>query len=278
MDKKILIAIPAFNEEKKISTVLEKIYDFRDQTIIVDDGSLDSTPDLIKKLGFTLITHKTNSGLTKAYKTIYKYANKHNYTHIIYLDSDGQHDSAFINEFIEKLEHYDFVIGNRFHNVNDIPKMKIASNLFASLLFKKISGITLPDVACGFRGLKTSICFSGFNLSSFDIIYEILFRHILLKIKIGYVNIPCIYPKNIKLSTNIKEIISLIKAAQQYSIMPELEYILGQVAKKEDFSVNFFDFDFNAKFLYPASYIFQTDYEKAKRFYKSRLNVNYGIS
>jgi len=273
MNKNILIAIPAFNEEKQIREVLDKLSAYRDQAIIVNDGSKDTTEALIRESGFAFITHSINWGLTEFYKTSIDYALRNNYTHMITLDSDGQHDPDDIGAFIEKLEHYDLVVGNRFTNVDSIPESKIASNLFAALLSKKVHGLTLPDVACGFRGMRISEVFGGYKIESFGVIYDMLFRFVKSGKQVGYVEIPAIYHEKDVHSTKIEEIVSLINVARQYIDWYELEKILVKISQKKDFKLSMFGYAFHAKNLNSSDYVFHTDQQKAINYYNSFKRV-----
>jgi len=193
MKQNVLIAIPAYNEEKYIGILLNQLEAYKNQALVVNDGSTDKTEQLIKESGFTYISNAINWGLTEFYKTSLEWAIKNGYTHMITLDSDGQHDPSFVEDFMEKVQKYDLVVGNRFTNLEPIPASKIASNLFAALLSRKIHGIILPDVACGFRGMRISTVFGGYRIEAFGVVYDMLFRFVKSGSNVGYVNIPAIY-------------------------------------------------------------------------------------
>jgi glycosyltransferase involved in cell wall biosynthesis len=267
MKQNVLISIPAYNEEKYISVILNQLSSYKKYVLVVNDGSTDNTEQLIRESGFTSISNSINWGVTEFYKTSLEYAIKNNYTHMITLDSDGQHDPSFVEDFIKKLEHFDLIVGNRFTNLSGIPESKIASNLFASLLSRKIHGITLPDVACGFRGMKISSVFGGYRIEAFGVVYDMLFRFVKSGSQVGYVNIPAIYHPSDVYATKIDEIVSLINVARQYIDWSELERILVKIIKRKDFKLSLFGYDFKAQYLDSKEYIFSTDLTKAKAYY-----------
>jgi len=267
MKQHVLIAIPAYNEEKYIGILLNQLTEYKKQALVVNDGSSDNTEQLIKESGFPYVSNAINWGLTEFYKTTLEYAIKNNYTHMITLDSDGQHDPSYVEDFIKKVHEYDLVVGNRFTNPETIPESKIASNLFAALLSRKIHGIVLPDVACGFRGMKISSVFGGYRIEAFGVVYDMLFRFIKSGSKVGYVNIPAIYHPSDVYATKINEIVSLINVARQYIDWFELEKILVKIIKKKDFKISLYGHDFYAQYLDSKEYLFSTDLPKAKAYY-----------
>ena len=266
-DHRVLIAIPAFNEESRISDILDKVKYYKDHTLFVDDGSADKTEQLIKNAGFMCIRHRINLGLTEFYKTVLKYALENDYTHMLTLDSDGQHEPDCIGKFLEKLKHFDLVVGNRFHNPTDVPIQKLASNLFASLLMRKVVGKQLPDVACGFRGMRIAPLFVNYKVQSFGVVYDMLIRYIQAERPLDFVNIPVIYHKDTRLVTKTIEIVSLINVIRQYHDTREMERILISMEKRKDFKMKLFGFEFFAYYSDPQAYVFQTDHEKALEYY-----------
>ncbi len=266
---RVLIAIPAFNEEKRIGSVLQKTEIYRNQLLFVDDGSTDQTGKLIEKAGFKCIRHRINLGLTEFYNTVLKYAAENDYTHLLTLDSDGQHEPEYISKFLTKLSKYDLVLGNRFHNQENVPEQKLASNLFAALLVRKVIGLQLPDVACGFRGMKIAPLFVNYRVQSFGIVYDMIIRYIKTQRPLDYVNIPVIYHPGTRLVTKTVEIVSLINVIRQYVDNREMERILISLERRKDFKMKLFGFEFFACYSEPMAYVFRTDQTKALQYFRS---------
>lgn len=268
-ENRVLIAIPAFNEESRINSVLQKTECYRNQLLFVDDGSTDQTGKLIENAGFRCIRHRINLGLTEFYNTVLKYAVENNYTHMLTLDSDGQHEPECITKFLTKLEKFDLVVGNRFHNPGNVPEQKLASNLFAALLLRKVVGLQLPDVACGFRGLKIAPLFVDYRVQSFGVVYDMIIRYIKTQRPLDYVNIPVIYHPGTRLVTKTVEIVSLINVIRQYADNRDMERILISLERRKDFKMKLFGFEFIARYSEPMAYVFHTDHLKALQYFRS---------
>ena len=115
---KILIIIPAYNEELNIERVVDNLienypqYDY----VVVNDGSKDNTASICRKRGYNLIDLPMNLGLTGAVQTGMRYAIRNNYDAAIQFDGDGQHRPEFIENMAKKMteNNADIVIGSRF--------------------------------------------------------------------------------------------------------------------------------------------------------------------
>jgi len=266
---KALIAIPAYNEETRISSLLRKLGPWKNQVLVVDDASTDHTYHEITKEGFRCYRNMVNTGLSGFYKVAWDFAAAHGYTHILSLDGDGQHDPAYIPLFITALRENTIVVGNRFHHRTGIPPSKIASNLFAILLFRQYLNISLPDVACGFRAFKID---SRYNLpvtSKFGIIYEMLIFQSQRGSSIGTVPIPAIYFPDAPLDTKIDEINGLLETILRYHAVPELQRIVEAIQERSDFQTTLCDIGFLANHCPPDSYRFKVDVNQAEKMFQS---------
>ena len=119
MNNKILIIIPAYNEEESILDVIQSLYN-TDETfdvIVINDGSYDRTSKLAKETKRAIVIDlPTNVGIGGAVQTGFKYAYRHDYDIAVQFDGDGQHDAGEISKLINPLikKEADFVIGSRF--------------------------------------------------------------------------------------------------------------------------------------------------------------------
>jgi len=258
MRKKVLVAIPVFNEAKNIRNVLNILSDFKENTLIIDDGSTDDTRNIVINMGVSVVSHKNNLGLSAAYNSMFNYADSNNYTHMVTLDGDGQHDATYVTQYASMLDNYDFVIGNRFSFPKEIPPSKLASNFFAIMLTRITFGNTLPDVACGFRGMKLNESTKLIHSLHYGVVYEMLFKKIYEKVKIGIVNIPA----------------KLLGELIRYNPLDELKNISYNLFMGNDFEIEIQGYAFNGKYIDPFNYEFLTDLEKAKRFYEDNFIIN----
>lgn len=154
---KISIVIPLFNEEKHISEVLKGVKEYGFPVIVVDDGSTDNSKVKVKGEGLgyvTVLEHKINLGKGAAMKTGAEYAFSRGAEAIIFMDSDGQHESEDLPKFIKALEtgRSDVVFGSRNLNMG-VPLVRYLGNKFASLLVRLLFNIYISDLICGYKAI-----------------------------------------------------------------------------------------------------------------------------
>lgn len=153
----IFIVIPLFNEEKRIVAVLKNLEKYGLSIVVVDDGSTDGS---VKKIGdyrlknIEIITHRINLGKGAAMKTGADYAFRQGAEAVIFIDSDGQHNSDDLIKFIRKLEEKkcDVIFGSRNLSLG-APLVRYLGNKFASVLVGSFFGIYVSDILCGFRAI-----------------------------------------------------------------------------------------------------------------------------
>ena len=113
-----LIIIPAYNEAANIIKVVESLSLLKSQAdyVIVNDGSRDQTADICMKKGYPTVNLPVNVGLAGAFQAGVKYALRNGYDSVLQFDGDGQHNAAFIDRMIGRMEACgcDIVIGSRF--------------------------------------------------------------------------------------------------------------------------------------------------------------------
>ena len=115
---KVLIIVPAYNEEYNIEAViadLQKHFPTGD-ILVVNDCSTDCTPIILQKLGVTHLDLSVNLGIGGAVQAGYKYALKHGYDIAVQFDGDGQHSAEYLPALIKPLEegNANVAIGSRF--------------------------------------------------------------------------------------------------------------------------------------------------------------------
>lgn len=252
----VLIAVPAFNEARNIPGLLKKLEPWKIDVLVIDDGSTDNSPELVRRKGFSCFSRETNLGLSAFYNTAKEHGLTHGYTHLIAIDGDGQHDPAYIPAFINALMKYDLVTGERFQNIKGIPSSKIASNMFAILLFKEYFGLSFPDVACGFRGLKlTSHTFNP-KVDRFGIVYDMLAQHSLSGKQTGFVKIPATYHDGDPLNTKSSEIEGLLWVINYHRPSLLLTSLMEDITKKKNFHLKLQGFYFEAVYQDQDAYLF----------------------
>ncbi len=155
--------IPAYNEEKTIGKVIDKVKKYKKQCsikkiIVIDDGSRDRTSEAAKSHGAKVVRHIINRGIGAAQQTGYEIAISEGFDYLIQLDADGQHDPRYIPKLLQETERgYDMVIASRFvtPDTNNIPLVRKIGIFFFSKSVSFFSGQKITDVTSGYRVYRT---------------------------------------------------------------------------------------------------------------------------
>lgn len=151
---KLLVIIPAYNEEGNIVRVASNLRDHYPQYdfIVVNDGSSDETPVLARKNHFPMIDQPINLGLAGTFQTGIRYALEHHYDAAVQFDGDGQHRPEYIAEMLQKMEEgYDIVIGSRFLKEKKPFSARMAGSNLIQHQIRITTGKTIHDPTSGFR-------------------------------------------------------------------------------------------------------------------------------
>ena len=92
---KVLIIIPAYNEEQNIKNTVEKVLSVKNENmdyVVINDGSTDKTLEILQQEKYKFINLEKNLGIGGAVQTGYKYAYENDYDIAIQFDGDGQHN------------------------------------------------------------------------------------------------------------------------------------------------------------------------------------------
>jgi glycosyltransferase involved in cell wall biosynthesis len=179
---KILVCMPAYNEAKSIADIIRRAKTYAAEVIVCDDGSYDTTYEVAKAAGATVIRHPTNKGYGAAIRTLFQAAREKNADIMVTLDSDGQHDPNQIPDILEPIlnDTFDIVVGSRF--LTDKDKKKVP--MYRSIGIKTITRLTqlasysyLSDAQSGFRAYnKNALSKIYIFEDGMSVLTEILFR------------------------------------------------------------------------------------------------------
>ena len=161
-DSVISVVIPAYNEEKTISEVLEKTVQVMEsmkapyEIIVVDDGSTDKTREIASKYKVAVLSNGKNRGKGYALRKGFKHARGQI---IITLDSDGSHDPKEIPKLIEPLYNgIDIATGSRFINNKEVTtKLNKLGNKIINAIIMTLTGKYITDSQTGFRAIKRKV-------------------------------------------------------------------------------------------------------------------------
>lgn len=153
---KCCVIIPTYNNHKTLQEVIEGVLVYTDDVIVINDGSTDSTLEILGKFPeIQQINLLKNKGKGNALRQGFIHAESLGYTYAITIDSDGQHFPEDIPVFIEALETNSnkeiLLIGSRNMTQIGVPKKSSFGNKFSNFWFWVETGIRLQDTQSGFR-------------------------------------------------------------------------------------------------------------------------------
>ena len=176
---KILLIIPAYNEEANILRVYNNIVSYNKKAnnkldvVFINDGSKDNTENILLENNINHVKLIQNLGIGGAVQTGYKYAIENNYDIAIQFDGDGQHDINYVEDLKKPIleEDVDMTIGSRFI---DSSSSDFKSSGMRRLGIKVISfcirirtGKKIYDTTSGFRAVNKKV------LDSFAVHYPL---------------------------------------------------------------------------------------------------------
>jgi len=158
---KVIVGIPAFNEEKNIAVLIIQLKKITDKIIVCNDGSTDLTSKIAEELGATVINHEKNLGYGAAIKSIFLKSKNLGGDILVTFDADGQHRIEDISRVINPIINgeSDLVIGSRFldESEKEIPQhrkvgIKVITKVTNATIKKH-----LTDSQSGFRAYSKKV-------------------------------------------------------------------------------------------------------------------------
>jgi glycosyltransferase involved in cell wall biosynthesis len=152
----VVVAIPAYNEEKTIAKVILQAQRYVDRVIVCDDGSRDMTAEIAERLDAEVIRHERNMGYGAAIQSLFRRTRELNADVLVTLDADGQHDPSEIPNVVKPVVQgkADVVIGSRFVDIRGTAEMPLYRRFGARLIARLINGSSkkgVSDAQSGFR-------------------------------------------------------------------------------------------------------------------------------
>lgn len=160
--KKVLLIIPAYNEEKNLQSLIDRIRSTSDDydVAIINDCSKDNTSSKCRENNITVIDLPVNLGIGGAVQTGYKYAYYNNYDIAVQVDGDGQHDPKYIKDVVKGVnEGNNFCIGSRFIDKEGFQStfMRRIGIKYFTMIIKLVTGLKITDPTSGFRACDRNV-------------------------------------------------------------------------------------------------------------------------
>lgn len=153
--RKVLVAMPAYNEEKYIGSVVLQAKQYADEVLVVDDGSTDRTVSIANLAGATVIRHGENRGYGATIQSILSEAKKRAPDILVLMDADAQHDPDEISVLIKAIrDGHDLAVGYRTIDRKGIPSHRKIGQKVLTYFTRLLSRSRLSDTECGFRAFS----------------------------------------------------------------------------------------------------------------------------
>ena len=219
---KVIVGIPAFNEEKNIASIITKLSTIADTILVCDDGSTDLTATIAKKIGAIVIKHEKNLGYGAAIRSLFLKAKDLDGDILVTFDADGQHRIDDIKNVIKPIvnQEADLAIGSRFldESEKEVPQYrKVGIKVITKITNASIKK-QLTDSQSGFRAYSRKII-SELNPSEtgMGVSTEILIKASSKNFRIVEVPIKIIYEGNTSTHNPITHGSSVIISTIKYT-------------------------------------------------------------
>ena len=195
---KIIVGIPAFNEEKNIAVLIIQLKIIVDEIFVCNDGSTDLTSKIAEELGATVINHEKNLGYGAAIRSIFLKSKNLDSDILVTIDADGQHRIDDVSKVINPIVNgeSDLVIGSRFldESEDEVPRYRKVGIKVITKITNTTMKKQLTDSQSGFRAYSRKVL-NELNLSELGmgISTEILIKASSKNFRISEVPIKIIY-------------------------------------------------------------------------------------
>jgi len=220
---KVVIGIPAFNEEKNIAKIIVKLQKIADTIIVCNDGSTDMTKEISEKMGAKVINHPKNLGYGAGIRSIFLEASKIEPDILVTFDADGQHKIEDIQTVIQPIldNEADIVIGSRFlkdETNKNVPKYRKVGIKVITSITDSVTDLKLTDAQSGFRAYKKNVLKDiipsdkGMGVST-----EILIKASKRKFKVKEVPIEILYTGDTSTHDPVSHGVSVVLSTMKYA-------------------------------------------------------------
>ena len=161
MQQDLLLAIPVYNEAEHLQRVLDHARRYCQSILVIDDGSTDETPRILRaQRDVKVITHPANRGYGLSLADAFAFAQAHDYSWLITMDADEQHEASYIPEFMAEAarQRADIISGTRYPTGHHLPgpapaERRLINARITALLNERL-GLGITDAFCGFKAYR----------------------------------------------------------------------------------------------------------------------------
>ncbi|MEO8933743.1 MAG: DUF2062 domain-containing protein [Xanthomarina sp.] len=202
----VCVLIPTYNNHRTLKRVLDGVLELTKNIIIVNDGSTDTTSEILKEYQQLQQIHfPENRGKGLALREGFKHAISLGYEFAITIDSDGQHFPSDIPNFITELEKHEnkdvLIIGSRNMEQEGVPGKSSFGNKFSNFWFWAETGIKLKDTQSGFRLYPLNVIKNlKFYTNKFEFEIEVIVKTAWKDIQVKNMPIEVLYDESERVS------------------------------------------------------------------------------
>jgi glycosyltransferase (TIGR04182 family) len=152
----VCVLIPTLDEAETIGDVLEGFVEQGfEHLLVVDGGSTDGTVEIAEENGASVV-QQTASGKGQAVREGFEMVEQ---PYVVFLDGDGTYRPDQADRFLDALEDYDHVLGDRFADLQPgaMPRLNQFGNRLINAAFRLVHGRDLQDILSGYRALRTDV-------------------------------------------------------------------------------------------------------------------------
>lgn len=201
---KTVVIVPTYNNERTLKRVLDGVLEYTHSIIVVNDGSTDSTSEILKNYPQIIQIHlPENKGKGNALAVGFQKAKELGFKNAITIDSDGQHYPDDIPNFVEALKSESepvLLIGNRNMSQEGIPKKSSFGNRFSNFWFWFETGIKLEDTQSGYRLYPLDAIPNRFYTHKFEFEIEVIVRSAWKGVNVKNIPVKVLYDMNERVS------------------------------------------------------------------------------
>jgi dolichol-phosphate mannosyltransferase len=165
--ERVLVIVPTFNERASIAELVRRLFESaggRVELLVVDDGSVDGTADLVKEIGARrrdvhVIERPTKLGLGTAYVVGFRWAGERGFGAVVEMDGDLSHDPADVGRLLDALDGADLAIGSRYVGGGRIRNWGVLRRILSragNVYARWCVGFPVADSTSGFRAYRAA--------------------------------------------------------------------------------------------------------------------------